>query len=247
MGSYRAGPLGRPGAGGAPATANFMASLTAGPGGRAVEHAVSLPARRRSLLAPAMNQAMWQHPSVQAKPSRAGTARGPDPGARPTETRLAARMAPGPHGGARGYRRLGIRRASRPSARTRSRACARFITAGPHPGAHRPGALHHQQKPRARWVMPWRRAAQRAGSEVISCEWGRSPCPRPRGCPGGWDVENGRGNVRRASHQWIDDADIFHRLRRDFPTTNRNAPRDQKIKRTGQTMNLQTGAFRPTR
>ena len=215
----------------APATAHFMASLTAGLADGLLS-TLCLASRAPVLLAPAMNQAMWQHPSVQANrrvleqrgvrilgPAHGDQACGEDgPGRMVEPDEIVDTVFAEP---------VDIGSQSLKGLRT-------VITAGPTREPIDP-VRYITNRSSGKMGYALAAAARRAGADVVLVS-GPVAVPTPRGVRR-VDVETAE-EMYAGVHRCIGDADIFIGCAAisDYKP---DCIAEQKIKRTGSTMNLQ--------
>ena len=215
----------------APATAHFMATLTAGMA-EGLLSTLCLATRAPVLLAPAMNQAMWRHPSVRANrqvleqrgvrilgPAHGDQACGEDGPGRMVEpgdivdTVFAEPVAIGSQS-LKGLRAV--------------------ITAGPTREPIDP-VRYITNRSSGKMGYALAAAARRAGADVVLVS-GPVALPAPRGVRR-VDVETAE-EMYAGVHRRIGDADIFIGCAA-ISDYRPDRVADQKIKRTGSTLNLQ--------
>lgn len=215
----------------APATAHFMASLTAGLADGLLS-TLCLASQAPVLLAPAMNQAMWQHSSVQANrrvleqrgvrilgPAQGDQACGEDgPGRMVEPDEIVDTVFAEP---------VDIGSQSLKGLRT-------VITAGPTREPIDP-VRYITNRSSGKMGYALAAAARRAGADVVLVS-GPVAVPTPRGVRR-VDVETAE-EMYAGVHQCIGDADIFIGCAAisDYKP---DCVAEQKIKRTGSTLNLQ--------
>ena len=215
----------------APATAHFMATLTAGMA-EGLLSTLCLATQAPVLVAPAMNQAMWQHPSVQANrqvleqrgvrflgPAHGDQACGEDgPGRMVEPEEIVDRVFAEPI--AIGSQSL--------------KGLCTVITAGPTREPIDP-VRYITNRSSGKMGYALAAAARRAGADVVLVS-GPVAVPTPRGVRR-VDVETAE-EMYAGVHQCIGDADIFIGCAAisDYKP---DCVADQKIKRTGSTLNLQ--------
>ena len=214
----------------APATAHFLASLTAGLA-EGLLSTLCLATQAPVLVAPAMNQAMWQHPSVQANrqvlerrgvrilgPAHGDQACGEDgPGRMVEPEEIVSTVFAEP---------VAIGSQSLKGLRT-------VITAGPTREPIDP-VRYITNRSSGKMGYALAAAARRAGADVVLVS-GPVALPTPRGVHR-VDVETAE-EMYADVHQCIGDADIFIGCAAisDYKP---DCVADQKIKRTGTTLNL---------
>lgn len=214
----------------APATAHFMASLTAGLADGLLS-TLCLASQAPVLLAPAMNQAMWQHPSVQANrrvlEQRGARILGPAHGDQACGEGGPGRMVePGEIVDTVFAEPVDIGLQSLRGLRT-------VITAGPTREPIDP-VRYITNRSSGKMGYALAAAARRAGADVVLVS-GPVAVPTPRGVRR-VDVETA-GEMYAGVHRCIGDADIFIGCAAisDYKP---DCIAEQKIKRTGSTLNL---------
>ena len=214
----------------APATAHFMASLTAGLADGLLS-TLCLASQAPALLAPAMNQAMWRHPSVQANrrvlEQRGVRILGPAHGDQACGEDGPGRMAePGEIADSVFAEPVAIGSQSLKGLRT-------VITAGPTREPIDP-VRYITNRSSGKMGYALAAAARRAGADVVLVS-GPVALPAPRGVRR-VDVETAQ-EMYAGVHRCIGDADIFIGCAAvsDYKP---DRIADQKIKRTGSTLNL---------
>ena len=215
----------------APATAHFMASLTAGLADGLLS-TLCLATQAPVVLAPAMNQAMWSHPAVQANlhvlEQRGVRCLGPAHGD----------QACGEDGPGRMLEPEDIVRAVLPEPSTLGfeslQGMRTVITAGPTREPIDP-VRYITNRSSGKMGYALAAAAQRAGAEVILVS-GPVAIPTPPGVRR-VDVETAEEMYANV-HQWIGEANVFIGCAAvsDYKP---DAIAEQKIKRSGPTMNLE--------
>ena len=215
----------------APATAHFMASLTAGLADGLLS-TLCLATQAPVVLAPAMNQAMWSHPAVQANlhvlEQRGVRCLGPAHGD----------QACGEDGPGRMLEPEDIVRAVLPELSTLGfeslQGMRTVITAGPTREPIDP-VRYITNRSSGKMGYALAAAAQRAGAEVILVS-GPVAIPTPPGVRR-VDVETAEEMYANV-HQWIGEANVFIGCAAvsDYKP---DAIAEQKIKRSGPTMNLE--------
>ena len=215
----------------APATAHFMASLTVGMADGLL-NTLCLAAEAPVVLAPAMNQAMWLHPAVQANrrllERRGVRCLGPAHGDQACGDGGPGRMMePNDIVDAIFREPVTLRSGSMKNLRA-------VITAGPTREPIDP-VRYITNRSSGKMGYALAAAAQRAGADVVLVS-GPVSMPAPPGVQR-VDVETAEQMYTRV-HEWIGDADVFIGCAAisDY-TPDSVAP--QKIKRTGPTMKLE--------
>ena len=214
----------------APATAHFMASLTAGMA-EGLLGTLCLAAQAPVLLAPAMNQAMWGHPSVQANrqvlEQRGVRILGPAHGDQACGEDGPGRMLePGEIVATVFAEQAAIGSQSLKGLRT-------VITAGPTREPIDP-VRYITNRSSGKMGYALAAAARWAGADVVLVS-GPVAVPTPRDVRR-VDVETAE-EMYAGVHRWIGDADIFIGCAAISDYKPERAA-DQKIKRTGSTLNL---------